>query len=515
MGFWGISSINELRFRLHTSISGPHILAFLPAVTLAAFWIGGEQALLITALGLPAAFALAGSFQFNGAGPGPDRDQVTGLALRGELIRALAQVLKEFPGGGRTTACLVLRLDDFHLICDRFGQAAVDRVLRVSAQRIRAVLRDLDTVVWLGNESFGVALAPVRRADLEALIQLSGRLQSVLAEPISLDATTVYTSASVGFCLASRAPSRTGLSLIAAAEAAMAQAQQQGPGSIRAYSSEVRQQTEMQATILDEVGAALENGEITPWFQPQISTDTGQITGFEALARWVHPEKGLIAAKEFLPVIEAAGLSERLSEVILFNGLTALKKWDEAKLNIPTVGVNFSTEELLNPKLVDKIKWELDRFEMPAKRLTVEILETVVAGPGDDVITRNLAALAKLGCGIDLDDFGTGNASIANIRRFAVGRIKIDRSFVVKVDEDQEQQRMVSAILTMAEQLQLDTLAEGVESIGEHAMLAQLGCRHVQGYSLAKPMPFDKTLDWIAAHNKKLLHLPQFGHEAS
>jgi EAL domain-containing protein (putative c-di-GMP-specific phosphodiesterase class I) len=114
-----------------------------------------------------------------------------------------------------------------------------------------------------------------------------------------------------------------------------------------------------------------------------------------------------------------------------------------------------------------------------------------------------------LGCRIDLDDFGTGNASIASIRRFAIKRIKIDRSFVMKADRDPEQQRMISAILTMAERLEIETLAEGVETVGEHVMLAQLGCDHVQGFGIARPMPFDQTLEWIAMHNAKLLQVPQ------
>ncbi|MEO1362915.1 MAG: EAL domain-containing protein, partial [Pseudomonadota bacterium] len=141
-------------------------------------------------------------------------------------------------------------------------------------------------------------------------------------------------------------------------------------------------------------------------------------------------------------------------------------------------------------------------------RLTVEILETVVTDMADDTIVRNIRALSQLGCHIDLDDFGTGHASIAALRRFGVNRIKIDRSFVMKADRDPEQQRMISAILTMAERLGLETLAEGVETVGEHALLAQLGCDHVQGYGIARPMPFEKTLDWVRTHEAKLQEAP-------
>jgi EAL domain-containing protein (putative c-di-GMP-specific phosphodiesterase class I) len=133
----------------------------------------------------------------------------------------------------------------------------------------------------------------------------------------------------------------------------------------------------------------------------------------------------------------------------------------------------------------------------------------VIAGAPDDQVTLNINGLVELGCNVDLDDFGTGHASISSIRRFKINRLKIDRSFVMKADRDPEQQRMISAILTMAERLNLETLAEGVETIGEHALLAQLGCDHVQGFGIGKPMPFSETLDWIQSHLAKLQDAPK------
>lgn len=199
---------------------------------------------------------------------------------------------------------------------------------------------------------------------------------------------------------------------------------------------------------------------------------------------------------------------------MLFNALTALSRWDKAGLGVPTVAVNFSAAELRNPRLAEKLKWELDRFGLDPRRLSVEILEDVVAETDNDVIVSNIANLARMGCGIDLDDFGTGHASITSIRRFAVRRIKIDRSFVTKVDEDREQQKMVSAILSMAERLGLASLAEGVETPGEHAMLSQLGCGDVQGFGIARPMPVDETMDWIERHRARPAAAPRIGHRA-
>jgi EAL domain-containing protein (putative c-di-GMP-specific phosphodiesterase class I) len=176
--------------------------------------------------------------------------------------------------------------------------------------------------------------------------------------------------------------------------------------------------------------------------------------------------------------------------------------------------VNLGQEELRDPGLPERVKWELDRLDVAPERLCVEILETVLLPGEDDVVTRNIAALAELGTAIDLDDFGTGTASIAAIRRFAVDRIKIDRSFVTRIDTDRGQQEMASAILSMAERLKLDTLAEGVESVGEHAMLAQLGCGAVQGYGIAPPMPFDETVGWMRRHNALIADVPPLGIKA-
>jgi len=253
-----------------------------------------------------------------------------------------------------------------------------------------------------------------------------------------------------------------------------------------------------------EVAAALENGQIRPYFQPQVCADSGEIAGFEALARWEHPENGVVLPGLFLQAIENNGNSERLSEVILFHSLSALKSWDAAGFRISGIGVNFSSDELRNPKLVEKIKWEVDRFDIAPNRLTIEILENVVSDHDDDIITRNIRSLAAQGFSIDLDDFGTGHAAIANIRRFSVNRLKIDRTFITRIDSDPEQQVMTSAIIRLAESLGLETLAEGVETVAEHQCLANIGCQYIQGFGIARPMPFEDTITWLHQHQKKL-----------
>jgi len=506
--------LTRARAALGTALGLPQGLAFLPALTLASFWLGGETALLVMALVFPLLVSVLGAGGRQKPDATPAKDASTGLALRDVLVASLDETLADRSGARMKTAAVAISVEGIVDLEDRYGSPAVDLALRRVAERLTGALRGGDTLARLNGSGFGVALAPVRRADLETLLQISGRLQDAVREPISIDATTVYLSSSIGFCLQSRTPEPSGAAMLSAAETAMREACQSGPGAIRAFSREMQTRITLRHELIDEVAGALEAGQIRPWFQPQLSTDTGAVTGFEALARWPHETRGLVPPADFLQAIEQAGLSERLSEEILFNAFSALRAWDKAGVKVPAVGVNFSSAELRNPKLIDKIRWELDRFNLSAQRLTVEILETVVSDAGDDMISRNIAALAKLGCGIDLDDFGTGHASIASIKRFAIRRLKIDRSFVTRVDQDREQQNMVAAILTMTERLNLDTLAEGVETVGEHAMLSQLGCGHVQGYGIGRPMPFEDTIAWMRKHQEKLGKAASLGRQA-
>lgn len=505
--------LTRLQERIAPILTGPPILAFLPAITLAAFWFGGELALILVSLGFPLIFAATGGLGNRPVRALVPRDSVTGLMLRNGFDATLEHVYRSAATPGLCSACFMLEIDEYGKTVDRHGQAAADLIMQRSGARIVSVLREGDTVARMGDSRFAVCLMPVRQLDLELCIQISGRLQSAVEEPVSVDGLSVYLSCSIGFCLHSRAPGDTGQEWLTAATDALTEAKQISTSSIRAYSAETRKKSNLRSELRDDAASALENGRIHPWYQPQISTDTGKVTGFEALARWTHPTQGLIAPDTFLPVLEEAGLMERLGQVVLYQALTALRAWDSAGLDVPRVGVNFATDELRNPGLVDKIRWELDRFDLAPERLSVEILETVVADRPDDIVTRNIAGLAELGCRIDLDDFGTGQASIAAIRRYEISRIKIDRSFVAKADRDPEQQRLVGAILSMAERLDIETLAEGVETVGEHALLAQLGCDHVQGYGIARPMPFEQTLEWITSHAAKLRDAPRIGRD--
>lgn len=492
--------------QLSSALNGSALLLIVPALTLGIYATAGEAGLIGFSLFLPVLYLLFG--QNIGKIPPPDHTS-QGILTRKAFCDLLEQTLNRAIADNRYAATYIIALDEFDALSDRFGQAAADTVVQRTCDRLVAVLRETDSIAQLGDARFGICTAPVRHLDLETCIQLAGRLQTAIEEPVAVNGINIYVSASVGFCQHARAPGTGGDAWMRAAFTALREAQGRGPSAIRAFSDQMRIAIETRDEMRDDVVKALETGQIQPWFQPQISTDTGEVTGFEALARWNHPQRGILLPQEFLPAIESAGLLDRLTEVMMYHTFAALKAWDGAGMDVPQVGVNFTGSELRNPRLTDKVKWELDRFDLTPDRLAIEVLETVVACAPDDLITRNINALGAMGCRIDLDDFGTGHAAITSIRRFSVSRIKIDRSFVMKADRDPEQQRMISAILTMAERLEVETLAEGVETVGEHVLLAQLGCDHVQGYGIGRPMPFDQTLDWISRHMAKLADTPR------
>lgn len=425
-------------------------------------------------------------------------DPVSGAALRPHLVDALARHLDGGPIAGRDCGCVVLGLDDAATLVTLHGQAVHDRVLRKIAERLGAALREHDVVARLEGPRFAVAVAPARMT-LEAAIQIATRLQAAVAEPLSIDATTIHISASAGFAMPSRVPARDATTLLAAAELAQEEAHRHGGGALRAYSAEIARGAADRSACRTRIEGALDSGEIVAYFQPQVAADSGVVTGFEALARWLHPGRGILGPGEFLPAVLAAGLSQRLGDVMIDRSLRALSEWDRLGLRVPAVSVNFTHDELRDPGLATRLRWELDRFDLAPARLCIEVLESVTSTGGDDIVARNLEALVRLGCRIDLDDFGTGNASIAAIRRFRIHRLKIDRSLVSGIDRDAEQQRILAAVLSMAERLRIETVAEGVESPAEHALLAQLGCDHVQGFVVARPMAAAEVPGWIAS----------------
>lgn len=497
--------------------SGPvlmrrEMVAFLPAIGLAALWFGLEAMLLVTATALAVGWMTRPI-----AVPQPEEASEASappVSARAEATQILQDILHDAQQRRRSTACLVIGFDSARGLKRQLAPHEFEDLLDISHDRITTALREGDRVIRIDQARFAVLLKPTQNPNLESLIQLSGRLQSTLETPFSISQRTVAPSVHIGFCLMTRAPEPGGASLLGAAEQAADEAERNGPGAIRAYSSEIRSRTRARSELTQEIGAALEGGKIIPFFQPQLCTDTGQISGVQALPRWMHPSRGVLTEQDILPAVDAAGLRSRFSEVMLFECFNALHEWDKCGENFGPVGLPVSAETLANPKLSERLKWELDRFSIAPAKLCLILQQNVLGQLGEEVVSQNLQACAKLGCIIELAGFGNGPASITNIRRSAAQRLRIHRSFVAHVDQDPEQQRLVAALIAMADGLGLTTLAEGVQSISEHAMLAQLGCQHVQGRAISSPMPLEESFDWAARHRAKLQATPRLNRRA-
>jgi EAL domain-containing protein (putative c-di-GMP-specific phosphodiesterase class I) len=475
----------------------------LPLLAFLAYRLAGEGGLLALALGVPAA-ALALRLVLPRAEAVPVSDQVIAL---------IDAALGDRVAGGQQTGCFVVQFDGPDLLCDRIGRSRQSEILSACIARLRGALRPGDTLHRLEDGSLVVVLAPTDRLDLEAMVRIAGRLQLVIEQPLMLEGGPLQLTSCIGFAHA-RQVEGGGRALLDAAQVAVEEALRHRPGAIRGYSADLARARADRDALRMGFAAAVAAGQVRAHFQPQVSTDSGQVSGMEALARWHHPDRGLLTPGAFLPVLDGTEQMALLGATMLDQALRALVGWDAAGFQVPSVSVNLSAAELSDPQLPERLAWALDGHGLAPARLTVEVLESVVARDDDDIIARNLRRIAQMGCRVDMDDFGTGNASITSIRRFALRRLKIDRSFVHAVDHDRDQQGLVTAILSLADRLGLETLAEGVETPGEHAMLAQLGCAHVQGYAVARPLPAEEVPVWLAQHRERLTQALRIGVRA-
>ena len=351
---------------------------------------------------------------------------------------------------------LVLRLENVGLLGDYLGNAGFSHLLVQISVRMSRALRPHDPVQIAAPGVFSVVLHT--SSEVEAM-RIALRLQAdcqTQYQVAGMAVVPILTGVLVQNSGGAAAPT-TMLVEWGRARLDATTVEQLGRIVLLPYESWQKQPSSLPATVAEAVA----EGQIEPWFQPQVCCNTGAVTGFEALARWNHPMRGTLTPAAFM-----AGMTEldhaALTLRMLRGALAALARWDAEGLEVPTVSINISQPELSDRGFADMVIWELDRMDVRPQRLVVEVLESVGPINSCEHARRNLAQLAKAGCRLDLDDFGTGYAGLDSIRHFGVHRIKIDRSFVSGCDRDPAQQRMVLGILAMTERLGIATRAEGV-----------------------------------------------------
>ncbi len=382
-------------------------------------------------------------------------------------------------------AVLFLDLDRFKLVNDSFGHAIGDRLLVQVGGRLGGCLRPNDTLARLGGDEFAILLDDVDDASIA--VRVAQRVQTELEVPFTLDGHEVYSSASIGIAL-SDAESKPE-DVLRDADTAMYRAKGQGRAGYAIFDAQMHAQVRAQLELETDLRRALASSQLEVFYQPIVALRTGTVAGLEALARWHHPERGLLLPGEFMPLAEETGLVHAIGRQVLTRACAQMQAWNERRSPQEPlfVSVNLSRRQLAQSDLLDQVRETLDATGLAGDRLSLEVTESAVADHPDAVL-ETLVRLRRLGIRLSLDNFGTGTASLSLLHRFPFDRVKIDRWFVGGIGTDGEGEGLVEGILTLCRSRRLDAVAEGVETREQRRRLTELGCAYAQGFLFSEPI---------------------------
>jgi diguanylate cyclase (GGDEF)-like protein len=414
-------------------------------------------------------------------------DELTGLPNRACFFDRTDQALRQASRDGSRTAVLLFDLDRFKEINDTLGHKYGDRVLCEIGPRIRPGLRAGDTLARLGGDEFCVLLPDV--GCLAAAVEVAERLLGLLEEPFEIDGMTLAVEASCGIAIAPADGESSDL-LLQRSDVAMYLAKN-SHASVVVYHEDLNLNTPARLSLLGELRMAIPREQLVLYYQPKAVLSTGQVQGVEALIRWRHPTLGLVPPDQFIPMAEHTGLIKALTSWVLNTALCQLREWRErTDEHIPqlSMAVNLSTRSLLDDAFPAEVVAALDRWQVPAALLELEITESaIMADPVE--AHRLLSELSAIGVKIAIDDFGTGYSSLAYLKDLPVDQLKIDKSFVLNMHRDPDDAIIVKSVIDLGHNLGLQTVAEGIEDLETWQQLTILGCDSAQGYYLAKPLP--------------------------
>ncbi|MEP6924265.1 MAG: EAL domain-containing protein [Pyrinomonadaceae bacterium] len=381
---------------------------------------------------------------------------------------------------------LFMDLDKFKNINDSLGHAIGDKLLVKVARRLEKAVRQGDTVARLGGDEFALVLTEVK--DVEGAISFAQRIHQTISEPFKIDGHQVFTAPSIGIAIGST-EYETPEEILRDADIAMYNAKERKMGCAL-FDRELRVRTVNTIQLETDLRYALEKDQFRVFYQPIISLESGHLAGFEALIRWLHPERGMISPMEFIPIAESNGQIVPMTNWILAEACGQLSRWRwrSAANRSLIISVNLSSKHFTQPDLVEQVKLTLHETGLDPRCLKLELTESAVM-ENAEVATQALHRLRQLGVQLSIDDFGTGYSSLSYLHKFPIDTLKIDRSFISRMGVGGENTEIVRTILTLAENLGLDVIAEGVETVDQLEKLRQFGCPYAQGFLFAKPMP--------------------------
>ncbi len=433
-------------------------------------------------------------------------DALTGLPNRHLLADRASQAIDIARRSDEPLAVMFLDLDHFKNVNDSLGHRVGDSLLTQLAARLRGAVREQDTVARMGGDEF-VLVLPL--TDIAGAAHLATKLMALASAPFQVDQQELTVTPSMGIAMFPTDGDDFD-TLCKCADAAMFRAKRDGRNAYRFFTSEMQAQSARALQLENALRRALERGQLSLHYQPQFALDTqggdtpdgldgsARIVGVEALLRWRHPELGWVSPSEFIPVAEDSGLILPIGEWVLREALSQLQRWDRAGLPELTMAVNLSAVQFRHDDLPALVGRVLDEVGMPAHRLELELTEgAAMDNPAVAIAVMN--ELHARGVQLSIDDFGTGYSSLSYLKKFRVGKLKIDQSFVRDLTDDAEDRAIVDAVIRMAAALGLQTLAEGVETEGQLDFLRRQGCQAVQGYLFSRPLQAEALAEFVLA----------------
>jgi diguanylate cyclase (GGDEF)-like protein/PAS domain S-box-containing protein len=404
-------------------------------------------------------------------------DSLTGLPNRTLFNQLLGQALATARRNNDCCVVLALELNRLSTIKETFGNEVADELLRQVGHRWRTVLRDEDVLARVGDAEFVAVLTSIQKREHSGIV--SQKMLAALDQPFDIESNQVHAAASIGISVFPE-DGQDALSLLRFSDVAVKRLHSEGTSGYLFYSPEMNQRAKEQWQLEAELRHALVANELLLHYQPKVSLRSGRIVGAEALIRWRHPQRGMISPGKFIPVAEETGLILDIGNWVLEEACRQIKSWMVAGIEMPPIAVNLSARQF-DQHLPVRLQSVLERHGVPPERLKLEITESLLVR-GADAVILIMNELVGMGFSLAMDDFGTGYSSLANLKRFPITTLKIDRAFVIGVPGDQNDCAIARAIVTMGLQLRQEIVAEGIETVEQMDFLRNLGCDQLQGF---------------------------------
>lgn len=420
-------------------------------------------------------------------------DHLTDLPNRRLLVDRLHQAFASSARSSREGALLFIDLDNFKDINDTLGHGIGDLLLQRVAQRLKSCIREGDTVARLGGDEFVVMLEDLSEQPTEAATQTKAvgeKILATLSQPYQLATHAYHSTVSIGATLFSD-HGKTADELLKRADIAMYQAKKAGRNTLRFFNPKMQDLINTRTSLEGELRKALENRQFQLYYQIQVDSSSHSL-GAEALIRWIHPERGLVSPAQFIPLAEATGLILPIGEWVLDTACAQLKAWEQDALTRDLIlAVNVSAKQFRQADFVAQVQATVQRHAINPMRLKLELTESMLVENIEDTIAT-MSALKAIGVQLSLDDFGTGYSSLQYLKKLPLDQLKIDQSFVRDLATDSSDKAIVRTIIAMAQSLDLDVIAEGVETEEQRQFLLDRNCTHYQGYLFGKPVPIEQ-----------------------